>query len=293
VDLYRTISNPSWWTQNLIVNYAITRIEEKNLASSSKNLENAATTILSFHIYAYASNEVSAIDNAKQVASFISKGSAYLAIKNLMNDLEGKSISQLASIQQKISATEIELSYLKERARNLEVLQKRFPSSVNITQQMVDPKESGAKYLPLITQIIAVNSDIYANKENLERLNDQLTQAKTLKLFLDAAQPLATNDYDGLLLIRKCLQVEEHLRAKIPKEDVKTLHYLDQIRSQLASFESSKSHFQISAISTQDNRFGMLRSTQVGILGAVFLMFAFLLVIKPLRNLTSKTVNSL
>lgn len=293
VDLYRAMIEPNWWTQNLIVNYAITKQEEKKLATLSKDLGIAGTSILNFEIYAVASSEVNAIENVKQAVYFLANGSAYLAIKNLMNDYEGKSISQPASIQQKISATEIELSYLKERAKNLEALQKRFPGSANIAQQVVDPKESGAKYLPLITQIIAVNSDIYANKEKLERLNDELTQAKTHRLFLDAAQPLVTNRYDGLGLIREFLQVEEQLRAKIAKEDVKTLQYLDQIRSQFTSLEVSfKSRFQVNTAPTV-HKAGMWKAIQVGILIAVFLMFAFLLGRKLLRNLKSKAANSL
>jgi uncharacterized protein YerC len=279
------MSTPNWWTKNVVANYAITKKEAKDLAALSKDLDSAAASILSFAVYTKAASEVKAIENAMQVASFLSNGSAYLAIKNLMNDYEGKSLSQVASVQQKISAIEIELSYLKERAKNLEALQKRFPGSVNITQQVVDPKDAGAKYLPLTTQIIAVNTDINANKEGLERLNDQLNQVKTYKVFLDATQPLITNRYDGLALIREFLKMEEQLRAKAPKEDVKALQNLDQIRSQFASIELSfKNRLQVNTAPTAQKT-GMLKSTSTGVAIAGFLMLVYLLGRKLLGKL--------
>jgi hypothetical protein len=276
-DLYRAMSASSWWTKNVVENYAITKKEAKDLVALSKDLDSAAASILSFAVYTNAASEAKAIENATQVASFLSNGSAYLAIKNLMNDYEGKSSSQVASVQQKISATEIELAYLKERAKNLEALQKRFPGSVNVVQQVVDPKDAGAKYLPLTTQIIAVNSDINANKEGLERLNDQLNQVKTYKVFLDAAQPLISNRYDGLALIRDFLQVEEQLRAKTPKEDVKAMQNWDQIHAQFTSIELSfKNRLQVNTAPTA-KKTGMLKSTATGIAIAGFIMLALLL----------------
>jgi hypothetical protein len=284
-DLYRAMSASSWWTKNVVANYAITKKEAKDLAALSKDLDSAAASILSFAVYTNAASEVKAIENATQVASFLSNGSAYLAIKNLMNDYEGKSITQVASVQQKISATEIELAYLKERAKNLEALQKRFPGSVNVAQQVVDPKDAGAKYLPLTTQIIAVNSDINANKEDLERLNDQLNQVKTYKVFLDAAQNLVSNRYDGLALTREFLQVEEQLRAKVPKGDVKALQNLDQIRSQFIRIELSfKNRLHVIKAPTA-TKAGMLKSTAAGIVIAAFLMLAYLLGRKLLSKL--------
>jgi hypothetical protein len=284
-DLYRAMSAPSWWTKNVVANYAITKKEHKDLAALSKDLDSAAVSILNFAVYTNAASEAKAIENATQVASFLASSSAYLAIKSLMNDFEGKSLSQAASVQQKISATEIELTYLKERAKNLEALQKRFPGSLNVAQQVVDPKDAGAKYLPLTTQIIAVNSDINANKEGLERLNDQLNQVKTYKVFLDAAQPLASNRYDGFALIREFSQVEEQLRAKAPKHDVKALQNLDQIRAQFTSIELSfKNRLQVNTAPTAQKT-GMLKTTATGIAIAGFLMLAYLLGRKLLGKL--------
>jgi hypothetical protein len=41
----------------------------------------------------------------------------------------------------------------------------------------------GAKYMPLATQIIAINNDINQSKESLMRLRDRLTQIALVKVF--------------------------------------------------------------------------------------------------------------
>jgi hypothetical protein len=288
VALYRKISSPAWWSKNVRVNYALTKKEAKDLAAMSKDLDSAAASILSFAITASAPSEAKALNEVREVAQFLGNGAANIAIKNLLNDYESKSIAQAASVQQKISATEIELAYLRERAKNLELLQKRYPSAANVTQQVVDPKDTGAKYLPLTTQIIAINSDINANKEGLERLNDQLNQVKTYKVFLEDAAPLMVGRYDGIDMVKNFLAVEEKLRAKTPPGDIKALQNLDAIRAQFLNIEVSfRNRLLQNTAPTVGGSGGMLKNVAIGSLIAGFLMLAFLLGRKVLRTLKS------
>ena len=290
--LYRKISSPDWWSKNVQVNYALTKKEAKDLAAMSKDLDSAAASILSFAITASAPSEARALNEVREVAQFLGNGAAYIAIKNLLNDYESKSLAQVASVQQKISATEIELAYLRERAKNLELLQKRYPSATNITQQVVDPKDTGAKYLPLTTQIIAINSDINANKEGLERLNDQLNQVKTYKVFLEGAAPLMVGRYDGIGMVKDFLAVEEKLRAKTPPGDIKALQNLDAIRAQFLNIEVSfRNRLLQNTAPTVGKSGSMLKNAAIGSLIAGFLMLAFLLGRKLHSNLKSPTVS--
>lgn len=151
IALYKEISRPTWWSKNVQVNFALIKI-------STKELDSAKNSILSFTITASAPSEAKALNNVREVVEFLGNSAAYIALKNLLNDYESKSLTQVASVQQKISAIEIELAYLRERAKNLELLQKRFRSPANIAQSMLDLNGAGAKYLPLSTQIIAINT---------------------------------------------------------------------------------------------------------------------------------------
>lgn len=110
---------------------------------------------------------------------------------------------------------------MSNRVKYLEELLKRFPGNAGLNQQVIDIKDADAKYLPITTQIIAVNNDINRNKEQLMRLNDRLNQLFLIKLFLVEALPLAATELDGILLSKSLLSIEEKLRKGLPATDIK------------------------------------------------------------------------
>jgi hypothetical protein len=183
----------------------------------------------------------------------------------------------VADLQKKITTTEIEMSYQVQRAKSLEDLHKRFPGGNNISNQVVDPKDSGAKYLPLATQIIAVNNDINQSKETLQRLRDRLAQIGLMKIFVDQAIPLVEKTYDGLVLDAQLLEVESSMRAKLAKDDIKQQEALDQLRGQLLLIQSRFTKGLEGNTAPTANKKGMIKSTAGGLAAAFFLMLLVLL----------------
>ena len=287
VTLYEKINSPTWWSKNVKVNFGLTKNEAKDLVSMNKDIDSSASSILSFSITVSAPSEAKALNDASYLTHFLANGMSLIAIKDLLNNYEGRSLSQVADVQQKILATEIELAYLRERAKNLELLQKRYPSATNFTQQVFDPKDAGAKYLPLTTQIIAINSDINANKEALERLNDNLNHVKIYKVLLDRAAPLMVGRYDAIAIVKDVLAVEEKLRAQTAPGDIKAIQSLNLFRGQLLKIEKGSLNLLQKNFPTVDKSGGMLKNVAGGSLIAGFLMLAFLLGRKVLKTLKS------
>jgi hypothetical protein len=203
----------------------------------------------------------------------------------VLNAYEGEAIGTAADIQNQITATEIEQTYLKERVKSLDDLHKRFPGNTGANQQVVDPKDSGAKYLPITTQIIAVNNDINQNKESLIRLNDRLNQITLMKQFLVEALPLADTELDGILLSKSLLSIQDKLRKGLPATDIKNRQALDQLRSQLLTIEARFTKGLESNTPPVTKKTGMLKATAGGLAGAGFLMLVILLGRKVLGNL--------
>ena len=143
---------------------------------------------------------------------------------------------------------------------------------------MVDPSDSSAKYLPIPTQLIAVNTDINLNKEFLERLNDRLDQIKISKRFLEDALPLMGNNTDGIALVRELLAIESKLRAQLTVGDVKAQQSLDGLRSQLLAIEARFTKGLEAKTAPTTQKTGMLKALVTGFAGALFLAFLFLLV---------------
>jgi hypothetical protein len=229
-------------------------------------------------VSASGSSKEGAIDAVRAAAQFLRSGGAYLQIRSMLNSYEGEVISAEGEIQRKITGTKIEMGYQQQRTKSLEELYKRYPSNSSVGQQVVDPKESGAKYLSITTQIIAANNDINQSKELLSRLDDRLTQIALTKAFLDEALPKTQTIFDGLVLDKELLEIEAKLRAKIGKDDPKQQEILDQIRSQLLMIQARFTKgLEANTAPTSSGKKGMIKSTAGGLAGGFFLVLILLL----------------
>lgn len=87
---------------------------------------------------------------------------------------------------------EVELVYLKKRMGYLETLKLKFPQSQSqIGNQILDPKESASKYLPLNTQLIALQLEINTLNEQLEKSRDEIAILETKKDVLRDLQKMS------------------------------------------------------------------------------------------------------
>ena len=286
-SLYKALANEQWWQKNVIPSYAISKADTKDLASISKDLDAASTTILSLTLTADGPTKEQSLDNVRAAAKFLRTGGAYLQIRNILNSYEGETISSVADIQKKITTTEIEMGYQVQRAKNLEDLHKRFPGTSAAGQQVVDPKDSGAKYLPISTQIIAINNDINQSKENLARLRERLGQIALIKTFLDEAIPLAEKSFDGLALDSELLKVEEKLRAKLAKDDANSQEILDQLHAQLLQVQARFTKGLEANTAPTSKKTGMIKAAAGGLAAALILMLLVLLGQRVWTNLKS------
>jgi hypothetical protein len=275
-SLFRTLTNPEWWVKNVVATYGMSKADTKDLASTA-GLENAGTSIVSLTIIASGSSRVMAIDNVRNAKDFLLQGASYLALKSIFNAQESQVISSDAEIAKKMNAAQVELEYQQERLKSLELLAKRFPGEQKSVSQVVDPKDSGAKYMPISTQIIAANTDINATKETLERLKDARQQMTILKTWVTQISQLMGSTYDGITLNQRLLEQESQLRSTIPTNDTKSLVFVDGLRSSLLanSVRFSKG-FEMNTAPIATKK-GMIKTTIGGLFAAFFLMLLILL----------------
>lgn len=275
-SLYKAMGNEQWWQKNVLPSYALSKADTKDLAGISKDLDAASTTILNLTLTASGSSKEQSIDNVRAGAKFLRSGGAYLQIRSMLNGYESQTVSTVADLQQKITSTQIEMGYQQERAKSLEELHKRFPGGANISGQVVDPKDSGAKYLPLTTQIVAVNNDINNSKESLARLQKRLEQISLIKEFIEQAIPLQDQTF-GLALDDQLLAIEGSLRSKLAKGDANGQELLDQLHSQLLAIQVRFTKGLEANTAPIASKKGMIKSTAGGLAAALFLMLLALL----------------
>lgn len=290
LSTYRQMSDEAWWKKNVTPTYAMTKADSKDLASTA-GLESAGTNILSLTVAAKALSRELAIERSRVEADFLLKGAAYLAIRTMINAMQAQVISADTNLTKKINDTQIELQYQAKRLANLEALLKRFPNDQKVTSQVVDPKDSGAKYLPISTQIIAANTEINANKEALERLSDSAQQLVILKAFLAKAAPLIQGNFDGLDLTQKLLEAQGELYIQTKPEDLKALAYLDGLRSQLLENQARFTKGLMENTAPTASKKGMVKMAAGGLFGTFFIMLLILIGRHKWAAIKSKCVN--
>lgn len=287
IEQYRQMSDAKWWQKNVVPTYSLTKADTKDLATISKDLQDTGgTTILNFVITAKGNSKELAERNVATTAHFIKQGSAYLTIKNLINDYESKVLSTDSDLQRKILDSQIELKFMRDRAKNLEALRSRFPANAVVgSQQVVDLKDSNAKFMPISTQIVAVNSDINNTTEMLQRMQDQLSQIKTLRNFVSESLPIVEGQTDGLALAESLLELEGKMRKNILPDDVNGIQTLNNIQATLVAIHTNFSKgldINLTPMVTKD---GPIKSIAIGFIVGGILAALFSLVRKGFTRL--------
>lgn len=276
--LYKEMSDDKWWQKNVIPSYALSKADTKDLAGIGKDLDAASTTIINFTLTSTGKSKEQSIINVREVAKFLRTGGAYLQLRSMLNGYESQGMSTAADVQQKITNTKIEMGYQEERAHKLEELHKRFPAGNSPVQQVVDARDSSAKYLPLQTQIIAANKDINDSKEALSRLQRRLDQIALTKEFLQQALPLRDQTFDGLALDQQLLDIEDALRKKLSKEDSNGEQFLNDLHGRLLEIQVRFTKgLEANTAPSASGKKGALKASVGGLTAAFFIMLLLLL----------------
>lgn len=276
--LFSEMADEIWWQKNVSISYAFSKSDAKELAVIGKDWDAASTAIINFSFTSKSSRKDQALREVIGAANLFRTGGAYLQIRSLLHGIESQTLGTIPDVQNKITSTKIEMAYLRARAQNLDELNKRFPAGINVGQQLFDPKESGAKYLPISTQIIAVNNEINQSKENLDRLQKKIEQTILARDFLSQATHVENKYFDGLILADQLLQIESDIRSKLSKDDLNGQLFLDQLRLQLTEIKTRFANGLQADTSPTVAKKGLVRAMAEGLFGALFLIFLALLI---------------
>ncbi|MEZ7911439.1 MAG: hypothetical protein QMB55_06400 [Propionivibrio sp.] len=206
---------PAWWKTNVSPAYVLSKSDIKDLAGISKaDLDAASNSIqrIAVKVSGRSRDEVRIL--AVEVESFIRKSALYLALKSQINAYEQRTEQRPAQLQEVIARTERELVFLGKRVAVLEALRREYPDQKGAAfSQVMDPKDSAAKFLPLNTQLVAAKSDLNEAQEKLARARSELGEIEVLRKYTDKALGLLGSNSDGFVL-ESALQTEVRELAK-------------------------------------------------------------------------------
>ena len=206
---------PAWWKANVVPAYVLSKNDIKDLAGISKDdLDAASNSIqrISVKVSGRSRNEVKSL--AEEVESFIRKSALYLTLKSQINAYEQRIDQRPAQLKELIAKTENEMVFLGKRVVALESLRREYPDQKGAAfSQVMDPKDSAAKFLPLNTQLVAAKNDLNVAQEQLVRARSELGEIEVLRKFTDKAIGLLGSNSDGFVL-ESALQTELRELAK-------------------------------------------------------------------------------
>ncbi|MEY4211256.1 MAG: hypothetical protein RLZ92_1637, partial [Pseudomonadota bacterium] len=283
---YRYLADATWFQKNVIPTYALTKADTKDIASLSKALqEEGGTKILNLVVTATGANKEIAESNIDLAIRFIKEGSAYLAIKNLINGYETRVLSNDAEFQKKIIDAEVDLKFMSERAKNLELLKQRFPENVGVSSnQIVDMTDSLAKYMPITTQLVAINTDINNTIEFLQKTRNELLQVKLLRDFVAQAKSVVSVESNGLLLVDELLNIEINMRQIVKADDMNGLQILNMIEAGLVNIRTNFTKGLEPNMLPQLTKPSPIPVVASGFIGGGFFQLLYLLIRKVIRE---------
>ena len=280
-QLYKRLSEPKWWEKNVEPNYALSKSDQKNLAAVGREFEGSAgSTILFFTLSDSAADKETAEKDLATSINFMRTASTYWALRSLIRTIDASVSNTEAQLLKAIGSGEIEIEYLLQKAQGYESLRKRYPNGASDnTRQIVEVKEGGAKYLPLDTQLVAVNAEILSLRESVTRMRDKLTQDALTKEFLQQALPNLEKGADGLVLGNDLLEIISRLRAKLAPKDRLLLQALNELESDISSivlrFDKG---LQVSVAPKASMSSNPLKSGTLGLFFGVALMLIFIMI---------------
>lgn len=288
LKVFSRMTSPEWWSKNFVPTFAISKSDTKDMLPQSTDLrELGATKILNFILFASGKTGESAIRAAEIESQFFISGSTYFSLKTLLGSYESSVINDSANLQREISEAKVNLISLRSRAKTIKILADRYKDkasssttlqSIGNASQITAANLANSKFLPLSTQLIAIESDIDQATQTLELAQGRLTEIDFLRDFLMKVLPLLDRDLDGVKSTSEMLLVLNSQRQSISPDNLYALKKADVINADLTGVLTSFTKTLDINIPPTAKKKGILKLAVLGaffgfILAIVILMF--------------------
>lgn len=275
------LRSEKFWEKSIKPVILIGKADGKDLLDPS-SLKSAGSSIASLQFTAKGSSEALAEDRIGLLTKTFINGAAYISLRDLLRSYELKVIAAESNLSKKIGSAEVELVYVERRIQNLTALKSQFPGASSAALQVIDAKDSGAKYLPIPTQLVAANTDANNLKESLARYRDEESQLPIYTQFIDKARPLIDNDRKDSQLPLTLLELVNQIdkTTQVPAQKIA----VEDIKIALTSIQTNKAFGLRQAGSVDVKLPPYLKNSAIGLGVGLFLGFLLALGLTLVRH---------
>ena len=226
-----------FWKEHVKPITLLNKSDGKDLLDAS-SLNADGSKIASIQIFTKVSSIGDPARQLEQIKDDFILGIKFVLARDLIREVALEALTINNEMKSKYSTSEIELEYLQKRIKNLHKLKNQFPGSISIGTQVVDAKDSGSKYLPITTQIIAATTDANNLVEALARYEDAASKSVVKVLFVKKAKPLLPSDNHNPLLLQDLLSICEQIASNL--SDPNQMLEIEHIKQRLAAIQITK-----------------------------------------------------
>jgi hypothetical protein len=212
------------WKSSIKINSFIGKSDAKDLIDPT-SLKSDRFNTYAIEIIGKANAEQQAQERAQEISNYFIKGTAFIDLRDLIRQYEIRVTTTNAKLETKILNDEVELAYIERRIKSLNELKRQFPvliNNQNTSTQFIDAKESAAKYMPVLTQIIAAAADQNNKLELLQRHKVEAAQMRIYNSFVEKVKPFMDAGLKDPKLLTNLLAIvaEEKKESKTDYEKV-------------------------------------------------------------------------
>jgi len=179
------------WKSAIKVNSLVGKSDAKDLIDPA-SLKSDRFNIYAIEMIGKANAKQLAEERVQEISNYFINGTVFIDLRDLVRQYELQVTTTNAKLGTKILNAEVELAYIERRIKSLNELKRQFPATItsqNNSMQLMDAKDSAAKYLPILTQIIAATADQNNQLELLQRYKEEGAQMRIYNSFVKKAKP--------------------------------------------------------------------------------------------------------
>lgn len=262
---------------------SLVRKSDANDLLDPASLKSDRFNIYAIEILGKANAKQLAEERAQEISNYFISGTIFIDLRDLMRQYELTVTTANAKLAAKILNAEVELVYIDRRIKSLTELKKQYPASATgqtNSLQLSDAKDSGAKYMPILTQIIAATVDHNNQNELLLRYKEEAAMISFYGSFVEKAKPFMDSGLKDPNLITNLLDIVSQKSKEVNTNYEKVA--LSTIDGDLKEIMAFKLYGlpQLGAVSTigpaylKNAAIGLLGGTLLGILIALGLVVA-------------------
>jgi len=214
---FNSFGSEGLWKSAIKVKSLVGKSDAKDLIDPA-SLKSDRFNIYAIELIDKANAKQLAEERIQEIRNYFIYGTVFIDLRDLVRRYELKVTTTNTKLAINILNAEVEMAYIERRIKNLNELKRQYPTMIasqNNSMQLIDTKDSAAKYLPVLTQIIAATADQNNQLELLQRYKEEGAQMRIYNSFVEKAKPFMDTGFKDPKLLANLMGIVDEAKKEV------------------------------------------------------------------------------